>query len=344
LSHGLIVFALLVTAALLVRHQILYTNMLQEKAVSLDYYIDGGTLKPFAYRVLIPQTLRAIDAVTPPSMVPVLDRWAQRIAKRGSLRGDIPQAGQNIIRSGPENRYPRAIFWLAVLQFVCLIGYALVGSSLYASLFPGTRWRLLSAPFLLVLLLPIVADGFGHIYDFSVLFLFACLLRAMASERHILYLLIFTVSCFNKETTIFVSLAYAAVFFGRLPISRYAFMLAAQVAIFMVIYFSLRASFADNPGVDMAVWVGHQLGYYLRRPPVFYLEAAVVAFVLSFRWNEKPEFLRRAMVMVLPHLILTIYAAMPGELRNSYESIPLLSMLVLRNAEFISKQWWTRSA
>ena len=65
----------------------------------------------------------------------------------------VPPDGTSAdIRSGPQNRYPRAIFFLAVLYVACLIGYALVGSSLYASLFPDSYWGPLVAPLLLLLL------------------------------------------------------------------------------------------------------------------------------------------------------------------------------------------------
>jgi hypothetical protein len=335
------VIVMLVGALLLVRFQILNTQMLREKRVSLDNYIDGEAHRPFAFRALIPLTLRAVNAVTPPSEVQVFDRWGLWIASLAPLRSDAANSDVTAdVRSGPKNKYPCAIFWLAVIQFTCLIGYALVGSSLYRCLYPGTRWRPLVAPLLLLLLVVILQQGFGHIYDFAVLFLMASLLRLMVSERHILYLLVFSVSCFNKETTVLMSVAYAAVFFRRMPMPRYIYMLSAQGAIFLLIYMSLRAVFADNPGADVEVWIQHQLEYYLRRPPAYYVIVATAAFILTFRWNEQPLFLRRSMVMIVPHLMLWLYGANPGELRAWYDSMPLLSMFLVRNAEFITEQWW----
>lgn len=340
LCQVLVAFATLATAALLVGAQVLHTQMLMEERVSLDYYIEGAASKPFAYRVLIPKALQSLDVITPHSMAPVFDRLGERIVALGSLSGNFPSAVDARARSGPENKYPRAIFWLAALQFAALIGYALVGASLYATLFPASRWCPLIAPLLLLLLLPIVEQGIGHIYDFSVLLFVACLLRAMAGKRHLIYLAIFSAGCLNKETTVFVSLAYAAVFYGRMPVLRYALMLAAQASIFLLIYMSVRVSFADNLGADMEVRMHLQLEHYLRQPPSFYATVAVLAFSLSFRWNEKPLLLRQFMAMVPLHVILLLYAAYPGELRNWYESMPLLSMFFLRNAECICEQWW----
>jgi hypothetical protein len=68
----------------------------------------------------------------------------------------------------------------------------------------------------------------------------------------------------------------------------------------------------------------------------YYVIVVACAFMLIFRWNERPLSLRCSMVMVLPNLMLWIYAGNPGELRNWYESIPLLSMFILRNVELIA--------
>jgi hypothetical protein len=117
------VFALLtvlLVALQLVGTQMFHTPMLHEKRVSLDYYIDGQAARPFAYRILIPELLRGIDAVTPKSVGSALDELAIRITNLSTYGGPI--------RSGPEHRYPRAIVWLAAIQLACLLGYALVGS------------------------------------------------------------------------------------------------------------------------------------------------------------------------------------------------------------------------
>jgi hypothetical protein len=316
--------------------------MLKESRVSIDSYIDGTVSRPFAYRVLIPQTLRAFIAAAPRPVADVLDHWGQAIRSKVFHGFTLASNGDPIL-SGPGSKYPQAIFMLAALHFACLVGYALIGSSLYARLFPNSNFRPVAAPLLLLLLFPIVSFGVGHMYDFSVLLFSSCLLLAMAYRQHMLYLIIFAVACFNKETTILMVFAYAMVFFRRLPFPFYALMLAAQLAIFLVIYISLKAVFAGNPGGPMEIWLFDQAGWYWHQPMTFFLVASLVAFVISFRWNEKPPFLRRSMIMVLPHCALFLYAAYPGEWRNWYESVPMLSMFVLRNVEFMCGQWWAPS-
>jgi hypothetical protein len=314
----LIVVVLL--AAVLERAQLLKTNMLTQERVSLDDYIDGTVSRPFAYRVLLPQILRGINAVTPVSAAADLDRLGKRIGW-----------------SGPQNKYPRDVIWLAALQFASLIGYAIVGASLYSALRSRekswTHW--LVAPVLLLLLVPIVYKGLGHIYDFTGLFFTVWLLWAMAGRRHVLYLLVFAASCMNKETTLLMSVAYAAIFFRRMVFGRYVGMLAAQFAIFLAIYVPLRVTYKDNPGSGIQVHWDEQFAYYASHLnngyvlAIFSVSVVLFLILLTFRWNEKPQLLRRAAVMIVPHMALFIYGAAPGEVRNLYEIVPLISMLIL---------------
>ena len=307
-------------AAVLERAQLLDTNMLTQERVSLDGYIDGTVARPFAYRVLLPQILRGINAVTP--------AWAA---------ADLDRLGGRIGWTGPQNKYPRDLIWLAALQFASLIGYALVGASLYSALRGQEKsWsQRIVAPALLLFLVPIVYKGLGHIYDFTSLFFMVWLLWAMAGRRHALYLLVFAASCLNKETTLLMSVAYAAVFFRRMAIGRYVVMLAAQFAIFIAIYVPLRVKYKDNPGSGIQVHWNEQFPYYTSHLNNAYVLAifsmAVVLFVslITFRWNEKPQLLRRAAVMIVPQMALFIYGAAPGEVRNLYEIVPLISLLIL---------------
>lgn len=341
LINGVALVFVLLVAAVLVGAQLLRTNMLSEARISLDHYIDGEAPRPFAYRALLPQIMRGINAVTPARAESTLDRLGERIAGFGMTGWKI--------QSGPENKHPRDIVWLAVLQFASLIGYALVGASLFSTLSREGLWsRWIVANALLLFLVPVVYKGLGHIYDFTVLFFMACLLRAMASERHVLYLLVFAVSCVNKETTILMSVAYAAVFFRRMVLSRYAMMLAAQFAVFLAIYVTLRMTFEDNPGSGIEVHLQEQFAYYRSHLSNVYILAifsiAIVLFLLllTFRWNRKPPFLRRAAVMIVPYMALVFYGAAPGEVRNLYEIVPLISMLMLCSVESIRHIRWHR--
>ena len=331
LRNGLGLAVFLLVALALVAGQLLRTNMLTEGYTALDSYIDGTAPRPFAYRALLPEIMRGINAVTPASAQAALDRLGERIAGFGMTRWKI--------RTGPQNRFPRDIFWLGVLQFASVVGYGLVSGSLYSAICGeanGNRWAIATA--MLLFVAPIVLRGLGHIYDMTLLFFMSCLLRAMASERHMLYLLIFAVSCVNKETTILMSVAFAAVFFQRMETPRYVAMLAAQLVVFLAIYLILRVIFLHNPGSGVEVHWHEEFGYYrshLRNGfmvAIFFIAIALFFILLTFRWSSKAPFLRRAAVMIVPQMALVLYGAAPGEVRNLYEILPLISMLMLSSA------------
>jgi hypothetical protein len=61
----------------------------------------------------------------------------------------------------------------------------------------------------------------------------------------------------------------------------------------------------------------------------------VILTLIAFRWHKKPLVLRRAAAMLIPHLGLFLVAAAPGEVRDFYESVPLLTLFVCRNLELL---------
>src|SRR5690606_8868623 len=140
----------------------------------------------------------------------------------------------------------------------------------------------------------------------------------------------------NKETTILVAISWAAVYFGRMPLGRFIQMLALQIVIFLTIYGSLRFYFHHSPGSPTEFHLAQQLSYYLMQAPAFHITTLMILFLISFRWSEKPEILRWASLSLIPHLLLYLIFANPGETRNWYEALPLLNAFFLCNGAIIA--------
>jgi hypothetical protein len=311
------------TAALIVLTclvQLFGTNLLYQDTGSLDRYLNGDAYRPFAYRQLIPTLIRGIEAIAPSSLAQSLDRWGLQIE---ALTG---------VTTGINNQYPGAIFWLALLQAVSLAGYVWVGSRLYCEIFPNTKLQPYVAPLLLLLLDPFLGQKLGHVYDFSVLFFMSSLILAMFEERHGLYFCLFALACLNKETAVLACFAYSVVFWGRLSFKNWVLAVAGQIMIFAAIYAFLRFLFKDNVGSGMEIWILQFFPYWLDHP-VRFVAFAALGISLFYRWGDKPLFLRQTAIMILPHLGLMVLGAKPGELRNTYEILPLLSIFFLRNCE-----------
>jgi hypothetical protein len=302
--------------------QLFGTNLLSQEFGSLDRYLNGDAYRPFAYRQLIPSLIRGIQAITPISLAQCLDRWGLKLE---AWTG---------VATGSSNQYPGAIFWLALLQVVALAGYVWVGSRLYSEIFPDTKLKPYLGPLLLLILVPFLGQKLGHVYDFSVLFFMSSLILAMLEGRHGLYFCLFALACLNKETAVLSCVAYMAVFYGQLSFRNWALAIVGQIIIFVVIYASVSFIFKDNVGAGMDIWIFQFFPYWREHAARFFVLGALGMWLL-YRWDEKPLFLRRTAIMILPQLGLMVLGAKPGELRNTYEILPVLSIFFLRNCELL---------
>ena len=307
--------------------------MLGEERVSLDNYIEGVAHRPFAYRVLLPALLRISDHVAPTAVKRVSDEIAERTI------GVAAEIYGNTISAGKNNKYPDAIVYLMIFQFLSLLGFGWMGGRLYSILYPTSQWHKW-IPTLLLLHVPFfVAQGTGHIYDFTVLFFMVSLLWAISTRQQCLYLLLFTLSCLNKETTLLAAISWAAVFITELPLQRYLKLLTVQAIIYLSVELLVRSYFGQNFGTDMEISLQGQLSYYLALSANEQITLATVLIevliLVFYRWKSHPTVLRRASIAIIPHLGLCAIGAAPGELRNFYESLPLLGMFVCRNLEVL---------
>ena len=308
---------LLCVLPLLHTHTVMkHSLLLVEERVKLDRYLNETAHRPFIFRILVPQSIRLLKATIPDAMVkPIADRTMNHLLPR-SLKDPVDKV---------------AHFYLAAILYLSVLGYALVGARLCLRLFPAVRDPEILAVGFLLLLIPFTAGTVAHLYDFTVLLLMAALLYAIATHQHALYLILFAVSCFNKETTLFASVAYTCYFVDRMPWKMFIPMVLAQGLIFLLIYLNLRRYYAGNSGTNLENWVAEQLTFLGRRSFADYLSWLGGILLVAFHWPDKPLMMRRSMWMVVPNVCLIVTSALPGEVRNLYESLPLLSLFVLQN-------------
>ena len=298
-------------------------QIVEEKRVRLERYMDGTAEKPFVFRQLVPLTVRALDQVTPASVAQGIRAWGDAM-------------GHYLLPNRfPQDADPLNYYFLAGIMWLSLLGFALVGRRVYLQLFPTAQDHGWTAAGLLLFNLLLCTHRVGHIYDFTVLLMMMSLVAAIAYQRHGLYLLLFAISCVNKETTALAMVMYAACFAGRVRWRFLALHLAAQVAIFLAVYGTLRHVFADNIGQGMDCWFSLHVKWLLGRGIPFYLGLAVLGFLLGFRWSEKPSILRRGVWMVVANVVLFVAGGFPAEWRNFYETTPLLTLLFFRNIELL---------
>jgi hypothetical protein len=333
------VLCLLVTLALagfLTLSQMTSTQMLREDKVRLERYLDGTAHKPFASRVLVPLSIRLMVQALPESVLSSVERWPR------------PSTGQVVPQRPPAPGWPVHYYLLAGLLGISLLAYAATSYLLYRELFASRWWYQALTPVLaLVALIPFVSSKIGHVYDFTLLMFMGALLYAMVTHRHRLFLVLFAASCLNKETTVLMAVAYASYFYDRLPRREFLVYVGIQWATFALVYGYLSYHFEANPGmalehwglwwdhrVPYTRWLGH-IAWFTGRSFQDLATLLIILTLIAFRWHKKPLVLRRAAAMLIPHLGLFLVAAAPGEVRDFYESVPLLTLFVCRNLELL---------
>lgn len=319
--------AIIGLALLLARKQAIGVYRAIGTRTALERFLRGTVDRPFAYRALIPGTIRSLDEATSGTVRAIFDRLP-------SWPADQLPAGQV-----PPEVSPIHYHLLTGVLCTCLLVYALFAYRAYHVLFPlHYQYGNLVPVLTLVVLIPFVSSWAHYLYDFAVLMFMMGLLYATVSQQHRLFLVLFAISCFNKETTLLATVAYASYFFDRLPRRQFLTYVMLQLALFTLIYAGLRLHFAANRGTGMEIWLKAQIDWFTSRSLIEFASFVFVLAFLAYRWNEKPLALRRVAVMLVPHTVLFLVGAHPNELRNVYESVPVLTLLVCRNIQLFATQ------
>jgi hypothetical protein len=154
----------------------------------------------------------------------------------------------------------------------------------------------------------------------------------MVRNRWRAFLILYTVACFNKETTILLTMVFTLHFFGRgsrMSWKHYFQLLGLQLGIFFLIRLLITWIFRNNPGAPLEFHLlDHNVALLLR--PYGYTPLAVilcVTLLVFYRWTEKPPFLRNGLSILIPLAGMTLLFGYLDELRDFYEVYPVLLLL-----------------
>ena len=100
----------------------------------------------------------------------------------------------------------------------------------------------------------------------------------------------------------------------------------------MAVKILLFILFKDNPGrfVEFHLIDRNYLlfnGYSL----VTFVALVIISFSVFSKWQEKPKFLKDALWIAIPLLILTLFLGFFDELRDYYEAFPVVVLLISFN-------------
>lgn len=169
-------------------------------------------------------------------------------------------------------------------------------------------------------------------YDVPAVFFTTLGLLLMAQRRFTLYLAVFTLATLNRETSVFLTLAFVLTLWDALPRRRFAVLVASQIAIWLALRGFLSWMFALNPGHPVewhytTNW--NALTHLFSAPPTLALASAMVALVGMWAIGAatrrfQPAFLRRASGVFWPFMASMSIVGVLSETRLYSELIPIL--------------------
>lgn len=290
--------------------------------------INGQAYRPFAYRVLLPITVRMIAEVTPQN---VQDAFSAFVTDH---RFSIQIFTANLWETDAAYIY----FIASLLMWLSLMGFGHYTSKLTMLTLkldetPSLR-ALLAASVLLAL--PPFFKYTSYIYDPPQLFLFTLALYFLASDKLRAFIVTFIFCVINKETAILLIPIYAIVYYKQQPRARLLGTSALLVAIYAVIKFSINYVYRLSPGFTVETHLLEDNFRILTYGWTFtgLLTFAVYLWLLVYKWDEKPYFLKVAFFCTLPILLgMTLLFGLIDEWRDYYEAYPAVFALIVHSLQ-----------
>jgi hypothetical protein len=285
--------------------------------------LTGTAYRPYAFRVLLPTLANAL--------APYVDgRWALKMGRQSEII-----LGERFFRARLNGRlYPRQVVLLLCMMYLSLLGFLAAFQGFVSALGFGPKSKYL-LPIAVLLVLP-AFFGFGYMYDFTLLFLFTLGLWLMATQHWSAYLLVFVLGALNKETTIFLTLVFLIYYWPRMPRARWVSLASIQVATWVLIQAILHYHFRNNPGGALEWHFDDQVATYANlastRPGLlmaWIASLALICVLVLHNWRKKPSFPRTALTILPFFLFLFVFWAYPLEIRDLYEALPILAVLML---------------
>ncbi len=172
----------------------------------------------------------------------------------------------------------------------------------------------------------------SKVYDLSTAMFFAFALGLLARGKFRWYYGLFFLACLNRETTVLLSAFYAVWFWGRLEIRDYVMGMGVQGIGFVSTRLFLMKLFEGAPGQNFYFWPLRVLSGYWNQPfdTLIILGACALAgYFIGRDWREKPLFLRCALMVMLPILVmLHLCLGMAFEVRVFAEVFPVIVGLI----------------
>ena len=190
------------------------------------------------------------------------------------------------------------------------------------------------SPLLLGVMLPWSFDFYWP-YDFSGILIWTACLVAMVERRYALYLALFAIGTFNRETTFFLMAIFAVTQWESLGKRETMKRTGHQLLIWGLIFVGLRVMIRPNGGEVLEVHPMENIAYLTSGAWVELFEhwmrlLSTLGFVwllAAWHWRKKSAFLRRACWVLPAQAVVFLVVARLVEIRVWYEWTPIMLAL-----------------
>jgi hypothetical protein len=281
--------------------------------------IYGTAHKPYVYRTLLPSAVRVLSSVVPNNV---------RTSLSDRIETNIPLK-KLFIKLKWEKELAVEYSIAMLLMFLSLWGFALAIRYFFQLLYGTSPWFSSSVSLLALIGLPPMFQYTSFVYDFPLLFLYTLGLIFLYKQDWKSFLVLYLIACINKETTILLTLIFYIYYKGMLKAEFFRNLLAVQIVIFVIVKMALYLIYLDNPGGLVEF---HLIDHNLRLLTGYELPLIVsiigIVLLIFYKWEEKPDFLRKSMVAFIPLVLLTFFLGYIDELRDYYEVYPTVVILI----------------
>ncbi len=300
------------------------------RGATIEQMVSGTAERPYVYRRLVPEMTALIKYIMPAEWQRGLGETAAQLAQ-GS---DVAQAfaiSKRMFKQALENTdtfFSRSVAAVVAYGFLWL--FIVSSYQLGARLYPDSYAMRLCLPVIGLLMIPALLVPTAFVYDLPALGLASACFWALALKRWGWFFVWFILACLNKETAIFTSIFFGLYFYSRMERREFFMLLALQLTVFALIRGVIYIQFMENSGIFLntaymaqqtALWMN---GYgYKTLATLFF-----IAFLLTFRWQEKPEFARPGIVLLALMYGAYFLFGRPDEYRVFLDVMPLLAVLI----------------
>jgi len=291
-------------------------------AVMFGEMIYGKAHKPWAYRALLPFCVRITTSAIPEDL-------------RNSLNQKMWE-NNRFIRFNKRWQWEKSLITeyiiASIFMYLALGGFFFSLRYLFGSVYEAPTKLLDFTSLFALLALPVMFRYYSYIYDFPNLFFFTLCLALMIRNEWLLFLLVYTLSCFNKETTILLTMLFAIYFWCcslpplKNPLLRKLILI--QIGIYFTARLMLFYFFHSNPGMFVGInLLKHNLSMF-PYPIGTAVGFLLIIMAILYKWEEKPLFLKCGLWMLLPLVLLCLLFGWLDEMRDYYEVYPVVILLM----------------